>query len=280
MKILDGKKYAENRLKLLKERVDKLPFTPSLAVVLVGDDPASHLYVKLKEKAAKKVGVDMHVYRISSHESAEDITSVITFLREDPDINGIIVQLPLPRGLDTDEIIAFIGPEKDADGFYPENIENFINGDVDALWPVFPKALLALAEESGEDLDGKSAVIIGKSDVFTQAMVAACTRRGLRVTLVPCEKVACMQAVILSADVVFSACGTPQVLTQKYIKPGAIVIDGGISIVDGKTLGDVDAAALCDTDGYLSPVPGGVGPMTIACLLENVVELAQKSTST
>jgi methylenetetrahydrofolate dehydrogenase (NADP+)/methenyltetrahydrofolate cyclohydrolase len=273
MKLLDGKKIAEEKLEMLKTRVAQLPHAPSLAVILVGDDPASHLYVKLKEKAAKKIGIDFHKYLLAADEPAEKVLETVAFLREDNEVDAILVQMPLPEDADPDAVIEAMGVEKDVDGFHPEHISQFIDGK-DVMWPVFPQALVRLAEASGKDLDGKSAVIVGKSDLFTQAMVAACTRVGLRVMQVPCEKLACMQAAVLAADVVFTACGKAGVITGDYSKDGAIVIDGGIATVDGETVGDCDVESVSEKAAFLTPVPGGVGPVTIACLLENVVDLA------
>ncbi len=273
MKLLDGHTIANAHYEVLKTRVLALDRTPSLAVVLVGDDYASQLYVKLKEKAAKKVGIDFHKYFFADGISENELIESISFLRNDNDIDAILVQMPLPVGYDTHKIVAAMGARKDVDGFHPHNIKQFIAGD-DVIYPVFPQALLTLAEASGTKLEGKNAVIVGHSDLFTQAMVAACTREGLVIHKVRCDAVATMHKVISHADIIFTACGTPNLITADIVKEDAIVIDGGISAVGEKTVGDVAFDSVAKKASYLTPVPGGVGPVTIACLLENVVILA------
>lgn len=291
---IDGQQLAEDKLKTVKVAVRAMVRPPSLAVVLVGDDAASHLYVGLKEKAAKKAGIEFHKYLLAVDASQAEVLQCIDFLREDADIDGIIVQLPLPVQIDTDVCIAAISAAKDVDGFHQDNIAQFIQYADDTtnnmgVFPVFPLALVSLALAAvGEDvtvlrgekasvLTGKRAAIITQSDIFAQVMSAACARVGLVPTVVFCDKLACHQAAVLSADVIFTACGKPEILTGKYIKLGAIVIDGGIAKVDGVTMGDIAHKSVAEKAAACSPVPGGVGPMTVACLLENVTRIAQRS---
>lgn len=275
-KILDGKELAGERYELLKVRVMDMERTPSLAVVLVGDDYASHLYVKLKEKAAKKAGIDFHKYVFEADISQEMLCESVAFLRADDDIDGILIQLPLPEHLNADRIIDAMGPEKDVDGFHPENIQKFISGER-GVHPVFPQALIDLAEASEQSLTGKTAVIIGKSDIFTSAMVAAAERVGMRIERIDCGIDLAREKVVQEADVIFTACGVPEMLRGAHIKEDAIVIDGGIAEVDGKSVGDVRMESVVKKASYVTPVPGGVGPMTIACLLDNVVSAAQRN---
>lgn len=275
MTILDGKKIAAQYHEVLKARIMDMRKRPALAVILVGDNYASHLYVALKEKAAKKIGIDFHKYLFDAHTTQEELIENIAFLRDDEAIDGMIVQLPLPEGFDTDAVIAALGKEKDADGFHPDNIQAFADGGGDRE-PVFPKAMLALAEESQQDLVGKQVVILGHSDVFLTAMVAMCTRARMIVYHVQDDHIAQHKELLLASDVIFTAMGKPHALTGEYVKNGAIVVDGGISSLEGKTVGDVDMDSVEEKARYISPVPGGVGPVTIACLLENVVDLAHK----
>ncbi len=274
MKLVNGKKIAVKMLELTKERIKNLSFSPSLAVLLVGDDKSSQLYVNLKKKEAEKVGIDFHLYKIDKNVTDEVIIELITFLNSDEEIDGILVQLPLPNHIDRDKIIASIDKNKDVDGFKKENIENFISGDENVIHPVFPKALMTLAENVINNTTKKKAVIIGKSDIFTKALVATGARIGLDIVEVSCTKIEENKHIISNADIIFTACGTPNMLSNNSIKEGVIIIDGGISIVDKKTIGDINVDEVKEKASYLTPVPGGVGPVTVACLLENLVELS------
>ncbi len=250
---------------------------PSVAVILVGNDAPSHLYVKLKQKAAHSVGIDFHVYRFDAEESQDVVVQALTFLVADDDVDAILIQMPLPDGFDADYLVRVMGAEKDVDGFHAQRIAAFVAGADGALPPVFSQALLTVARSAGGDLRGKRAALIVKSEKFGAVLAAACEREGLMPHIIPEQKLPCMQAATLAADVIFTAVGTPRLLSAKFIKNGAIVIDGGISSVDGATVGDVDVESLraAKREVTLSPVPGGVGPVTIACLLDNVVTLAE-----
>ena len=274
MELVDGKKIAVEILEFVRERIETLSFSPSLAVLLVGNDKASQLYVNLKEEEAKKVGIDFHLYKMDSNVTDEMIIELINFLNSDKEIDGILVQLPLPEHIDRDKVIASIDENKDVDGFKKENIEKFIDGDENVICPVFPKALMTLAESTTDNLTTKKAVIIGKSDIFVQALVATGARIGLDVVEVSCNRIETNKDIVASADIIFIACGIPNMLSSDLIKENVIIIDGGISVVDKKTVGDVNANEVGKKASFLTPVPGGVGPVTVACLLENLVELA------
>jgi methylenetetrahydrofolate dehydrogenase (NADP+) / methenyltetrahydrofolate cyclohydrolase len=234
------------------------------------------MYISLKEKAAKKIGIDFHKYTLSTDATQDEVLDCIGFLRDDEDVDAIIIQLPLPDHIDRDIIIDAMGPKKDADGFHPDNIEKYILGE-NVLAPVFPSALMEVAQAAGKDLHDLQAVIIGRSDIFTKAMVACATRAGMVIHRVACSDVKKMHKVIATSDVIFSACGTADLLSLKNLKKDAIVIDGGITHdIDGKIIGDVDVKSLKNFKGWISPVPGGVGPVTVACLLENVTLLTVK----
>ncbi len=291
MIIIDGRQLAEEKLSVLKEKVSKLGYRPGLAAVLVGDDPASHLYVRLKEKAAHRVGMDFHKYTLPDNADEEEVLQCIEFLREDPEVDGIIVQLPLPNGFDVNRCVGAVGADKDADGFHPDNVEKFLSGRKDVLFPVFPRALINLVLSSvgeGEEvlegatpssLRGAATTVLSQSELFGQVMLETCSRIGLRSRVVLCDDLECRQAEILSADVVIAACRKPQILDGKYVKTGTIVVDGGSCRINDKVVGNIDFDTVSPKAAALSPVPGGVGPVTIACLLENVYTLAQKRRS-
>jgi len=278
MKLIDGKKIASHKLVGVKEIVGQLNVEPALAVVLVGDDSASHLYVKLKEEAAKKIGIEVRKYVFAKNVEKKNVEDTINFLNSDKDTHGIIVQLPLPGTLDTDEIIGLISPDKDVDGFHKINQEKFLNNELCA-YPVFPRAIMDLVDSEIEDLNGKNIVILGKSDVFDRVMTHAFEVEGADVEFLSCvdkrDFSTNEQTKINQADVIVTACGKKDMLSCDLISDGTVVIDGGISKDGDKTVGDVDMTECGDRDIVISPVPGGVGPMTIACLLENVVELTK-----
>ncbi len=280
MKILNGNILAEKKLDDVAQRArrveQRLGRRPSVAVVLVGDDAPSHLYVKLKQKAAQSVGVDFHVYTFARDEDPAAVAQAVTFLAADDDVDAMIIQMPLPEGFDADALIRLMGQAKDADGFHPDNEVAFLAGER-VIAPVFPTALMALVTEAGGG-DGMRAALVVRSEKFGRILAQTCREHDIVPTIILEDRVPCMQAAILGSDIVISACGTPGLLTSKYIKNNAIVIDGGIAQRAGKTVGDVDRASLAKDKKKvsLSPVPGGVGPMTIAYLLDNVVTLAQK----
>ncbi len=276
MKLIDGNKIADEKNELTKARAADCERPPALAVVMVGSDPASDLYITLKEKKAKKIGIDFHKYFLSEDATQEEVLECVSFLRHDDDIDGMIIQLPLPHHLDRDALIDAMGPDKDADGFHPQNIESYMQAQK-VLAPVFPSALIETALGSDQGLSGLQAVIVGRSDLFTKAMVACATRVGMTIHRVGCDQVSDMHKVIASADVVFSACGTAGLINLADLKKDAIVVDGGIAHdASGKVVGDVVVDDATEFTGWISPVPGGVGPVTIACLLENVTWLASQ----
>ena len=279
MKTIDGKEIATKKLLKVKEVVNRFEIEPALAVVLIGDDPASHVYVNLKEKAAKGVGVELRKYIFDKDVSKEEIKTVITFLNGDKDTHGIIVQLPLPEHLDTDEIVSSIDPIKDVDGFHKVNQERFMNDEV-CVYPVFPHAIMSLIDSEIDDIKNKKVVILGKSDVFDRVMTHALEVEGAQVQFIICdnkgELSAKEQTIINEADIIVTACGRKNLLSCDMVSNGTIIIDGGFSKDGEKVVGDVDVLDCKDRDIIISPVPGGVGPMTIACLLENIVELTKE----
>jgi len=260
MKLLDGKGLSEKILDDICSKVRKGGEHPHLAVFLVGDDPASHLYVSLKEKAAKSVGIDVSLYKFSAKDKQESVLECVKIMSNDDEVDGILVQLPLPEGFDTESIIGAIAPRKDVDGFSSDS----------GLVPVFPRAILMLIQSSGVKLEGKKALVIANSDEFGRAMSKMLKGEKMVVEYILAADLPSNLGKIKAADVVVSAVGSPGLLRGEMFKDGAIVIDGGIEKVDGVTVGDVDFASTEEKECFLSPVPGGVGPVTIACLLKNV----------
>lgn len=263
--ILDGVKIAEAIKRDLKNQIAKMKNPPGLAAVLVGDDPASELYVRLKETAARSIGLEFHKY-LCNEKCCPDIPQkklldLICFLNHDPAVNGIIVQLPMPEKYNVKKIIERIDPKKDADGFHPKN---------NHVVPPAIAAILELLKQTKQDLKGKNALVIGKSAVFAKGIEKYLKKSGVKTKnsrTIPSDSRNC--------DIIIIALGQAGVLKKSMVKKNSIVIDVGINRIKGRTAGDADpkTAEVC---GYLSPVPGGVGPLTVACLLRNTVLLAQK----
>lgn len=269
MQLLYGKPVAEVILNHLKDGILLHQKKPGLAVVLVGDDKASHIYVNLKEKAAKGIGMRFDKILIKDDVSQDELIERINQLNSNDDIHGIIVQLPLPKKFQTQKIIDAIAPQKDVDGFHPENIRLFEEG-AGRFWPVFPQAILRIAESSGEKLTDKFAMVIANSKKFGEVMRSALQQRGITGDYVLSKDIVKEKNRILEADLIITAVGKPGVLSREFLKENVTVVDGGISEKRGKVMGDVAISGLENYSGYLSPVPNGVGPVTIACLLENV----------
>lgn len=261
--LLDGKILAEQIKKDLAQVISKSPDRPSLAVVMIGEDPSSTKYIKLKEKACYEVGMDFHSYKVPAEytpEHEQEALTIINFLNQDPTVDGVIVQLPLPAGYPTDKIIAAIDPAKDADGFVTDD---------KSLVPPTIASVIELLRSTGESLSDKKTIIIGKSDIFTNRLNHY-LRDQLKINdIVIAEKI---PADCPDYDIIIIALGQAGALKKEMVKEDAIVIDIGINIVDDQTVGDVDPA-VAEVAGYLSPVPGGVGPLTVACLLDNVYQL-------
>jgi methylenetetrahydrofolate dehydrogenase (NADP+)/methenyltetrahydrofolate cyclohydrolase len=243
----------------------------------VGDYIESHKYVSLKEERAKEVGIRFEKHLFPTTVSPQVVFETLKILNARPDIHGIIVQLPLPDGWPTDEIIRSIDPKKDADGFHPETVRQFLAGD-ESLCPVFPRAVIELLRATGETYRDERAVAIVNSELLGKVFEQALTQEGLQseYVLSSVGKQVIAQKTI-GARVVVSACGIPDLVTADMLSSHAIVIDGGNVHVDGKVRGDVDRSAVADYVAWLSPVPGGVGPVTIACLLRRVMQFALES---
>ena len=268
MKKLHGAPIAEKILSALKADILAGAEKPGLAVVLIGENKASQIYVALKERKAKEIGMNFSLHSFAENSSKAEILECIKQLNKDNKTSGIIVQLPLPVGFDTDKIIAAIDPQKDADGFHPQNAEKFLQGK-NEIQPVFPSAIVHLLQSAGQDLQNKKAVVLGNSTEFGRIMQVALEREGLVCEFVLASELSSKLGKIKEADVLVSAMGSPELLKGQMLKDGAIVIDGGIEKVGERVFGDVDFGSTKDLNGFITPVPGGVGPVTIACLLEN-----------
>lgn len=272
--LLNGFELAKQCRAELAERVKVMPRAPKLAVILVGDNPASAIYVRNKEKAAAEVGVESLVYRLDSA-TQEELTALIKQLNADETVDGILVQMPLPAPLNEQEILQTINPAKDVDGFHPLNLGKLLIGEP-APVACTPKGCMRLIRLAKQDLTGLHAVVIGRSVIVGKPMAQLLLNANCTVTTAH-SKTRDLPALCRSADIVVAAIGKPKTVKADWIKDGAIVIDVGINrLEDGKLCGDVDFDACFDKCAAITPVPKGVGPMTIAMLLENTVEAARQ----
>ncbi len=268
--ILNGKVLAKTIRDKAKIRVEKLDTPPGLGVVLVGENPASMLYVGLKENAAKEVGIYVERKNLPPETTTEEILAIIKDFNGRAEINGILVQLPLPEGIDTDKIIAAIDPMKDVDGFHPENIKLLLESKP-RLVPPTALAVMRLLQATRLPLNGKTAVIVGNSKIFAEPIIELMRDAGVAAVFVPKDTEA-LASITRAADILVTAIGSPYFITPEMTKPSGVVIDVGTSKgPDGKTVGDGSPDLLNHT-GFLSPVPGGVGPLTVAYLLLNVIK--------
>ncbi len=269
MQILDGKKLASEILDSLKREIETIGVAPRLGVILVGRDEASKIYVSLKEKVALEIGIDFCLISLSENISEEKIINEIEKLNQNDSIDGIIVQLPLPKSLNKNRIINTIKPEKDVDGFHPENIKKFFSGK-ETFLPVFPEAIWELIKFSGEKLENKKAIIICNSDDFGKAMQETLKKNKVISEYFFGVDLKKNIEKINKADIIITACGKSNLISGEMIKNKSILIDGGIVKNGKRVVGDIDFESVKNLEGFVSPVPGGVGPLTIACLLRNV----------
>jgi methylenetetrahydrofolate dehydrogenase (NADP+)/methenyltetrahydrofolate cyclohydrolase len=270
--ILDGKKIAEMRLEILKEEIEDSGLYPRLATVIVGADPASQMYIRMKHRACEKVGIGSVGMELDGDATTEQVLKAVVQLNADADINGILIQLPLPKQVDTERVIASVNPDKDVDGFHPLNLGLLFSGRP-RFAPCTPKGIMTLLAEYKIEPAGSRAVVVGRSIDVGRPMSALLTNADATVTLCH-SKTKNLVEEIRQADILVSAIGKAHFITREMIKPGAIVIDVGINQLDGKLVGDVDFAAVKEIASAITPVPGGVGPMTIATLMENTCRAA------
>jgi len=286
-RILDGKETARRVREELAERVRDLVArgrTPRLVVVLVGEDPASRVYVRNKGKAARQIGIDAETREIPADVSQRDLEATIDTLGRDPTVHGILVQLPLPRGLDAERVVRRIPPAKDVDGLHPVNVGELARGEP-RFAPCTPAGVLELLDRHGIDVRGKHVVIVGRSNLVGRPLASLLLLKGRRgdATVTVCHsRSERLGEVVRGGDVVVAAVGRPDTVTAEMVKPGAVVVDVGINRVDdpssesgSRLVGDVDFERVREVASWITPVPGGVGPMTVAMLLANTVQAAE-----
>ena len=280
--IIDGKQFAVNLRSRIGAETSKLKergVTPGLAVVLVGEDPASQVYVKSKSKQAQAAGITAIDKKLPATASEDELLSIVNEQNNDPAVHGILVQLPLPDQIDSDKVLRAIAPEKDVDGFHPVNVGLLGSGQMDrAFVPCTPLGCLLMLKDHFGNLNGKNAVVVGRSNIVGKPMAMLLLGENCTVTVAH-SRTQNIEAVCREADILVAAVGRPEMVKGSWIKPGATVIDVGINRIpkeDGKyrLVGDVAFDEAKEVAGAITPVPGGVGPMTIACLLANTVRSA------
>ena len=277
-KIIDGKQIAkEVRAEIAAEcaELKKKGIVPGLAVVIVGTDPASQVYVRNKKKASEEVGFHSEVFELPEETTEEELLALVKKLNEDVNIHGILVQLPLPKHLDDEVIIANIDPKKDVDAFHPSNVGKIMIGNYDFL-PCTPAGVMVLLEKSGIDVSGKECVVVGRSNIVGKPQAMLLLHANGTVTICH-SRTKNLSEVTRRADILVVAIGRADFITGDMVKDGAVVIDVGMNRkADGKLTGDVDFATVEPKASYITPVPGGVGPMTITMLLRNTLTSAKK----
>lgn len=273
--ILDGKKLRDKIFESLKAELDKMSEKPTLAVILVGENPASQIYVRNKKKTAEKLGINSLSIEYPADISENELLSKIQELNNDKNITAILVQLPLPEHINKNKIIDAILPQKDVDGLTPYNLGKLFSGEEPYVYPCTPKGILLLLDEYNIELDGKNVVVVGRSNLVGKPVAQMLLKRNATVTM--CHShTKNLSEITKTADIVVSAVGK-NVIGEKMLKSNCVIIDVGIfRDENGKISGDVDFENVSKISAYISPVPGGVGPMTIASLMLNTVELAKK----
>ncbi len=274
--IINGKEISAAIREEIKAEVQGMSVRPGLAVVLVGDDPASAVYVRNKSKACAEVGIYSEVYRLPEETGREQLLGLIEQLNQSPLIHGILVQLPLPKHLDPEEVIMAIDPAKDVDAFHPVNVGKIMIGNYDFL-PCTPAGVMELLHRSGIEVSGKECVVIGRSNIVGKPQAMLLLHENATVTVCH-SKTRNLPSVCRRADILVSAVGKPKFVTADMVKDGAVIIDVGMNRDDnGKLCGDVDFEPVSEKASYITPVPGGVGPMTITMLLKNTVTAAKRA---
>lgn len=277
--ILDGKllsaKFRESlqtETAVLKAKTGK---TPGIAVILAGDDPASSVYVNSKEKAAKDAGFHSVIEKVSANITTGEILALVEKFNKDAAIHGILVQLPLPKSVDAAKVLRAISPTKDVDGFHPFNV-GLLNIGEDCLMPCTPLGIMNMLADYGISIEGKNAVVIGRSNIVGKPIAAMLTKANATVTLCH-SKTADIDKICKTADILVAAIGKAKFVTAKFVKEDAVVVDVGMNRVEGKLCGDVDFENVKDIALYITPVPGGVGPMTITTLMQNTLKAFKNS---
>lgn len=283
-KLIDGKKLAQEIRRALTQRVKTLAqhgHKPGLAVILVGEDPASQVYVRNKIRACEEVGITSFEHRLTSQTTEAELLELIEKLNQDDTVDGILVQLPVPRHIRAEKVIAAISPDKDVDGFHAVNTGRLLVGKHgrEGFVPCTPAGIMRMIDETGIDPEGKNALVIGRSNIVGKPAALLLLERNATVTIAH-SRTKNLKDLARQADILVAAVGRPRMITRDMVKPGAVVIDVGINRDENNKLcGDVDTQEVREIAGAISPVPGGVGPMTIAMLLENTVRAAENRRS-
>jgi methylenetetrahydrofolate dehydrogenase (NADP+)/methenyltetrahydrofolate cyclohydrolase len=278
--IIDGKLIAERvrgevaaRVRAYEQKTGK---KPGLEVVLVGDDPASHVYVNSKEKMSGQVGMRGMVHRLPADTTQAALLAKVRELNEDPNVHGILVQFPLPKGLNQEQVVHAIDPRKDVDGLHPVNAGLLATGGL-GLRPCTPSGSMRLIAETGVSVEGKRAIVIGRSNLVGKPIALMLLEKNATVTMAH-SRTRDLAELVAESDIVVAAVGIPEMVKGAWIKPGAVVIDVGMNrLADKRLVGDVEFAVAKERAGFITPVPGGVGPMTIAMLLSNTVDAAERA---
>lgn len=270
MKLIDGKAISAEIQERIKREVDTLDRKPGLAVILVGEDPASCVYVRNKEKMCNKLGIQSFVYRLPEDTSEKELLDLIEELNENDKVNGILLQHPVPPQIDEHKAFNKISPDKDVDGFHVINRGKLAIGE-DCFVACTPLGVITMLKHEGVEISGKRAVIVGRSNIVGKPLFELLLKENATVTVCH-SKTKNLKAICLEADILIAAIGKPKFITKDMVKDGAVVVDVGINRIDGKLIGDVDFDNVKDTASYITPVPGGVGPMTMATLMENVLK--------
>ncbi|MBR0236806.1 MAG: bifunctional methylenetetrahydrofolate dehydrogenase/methenyltetrahydrofolate cyclohydrolase FolD [Thermoguttaceae bacterium] len=278
--ILDGKALAATlRTETAQETaqfIQKTGVTPCLAAILVGDDPASQVYVRNKEIACQKAGIKSVLHKLPAETTQEELEALIDKLNADPEISGILCQLPLPKGLNETAILDRISPDKDVDAFHPENVGRILQGRPRFL-PCTPAGIMELIRRNNIETKGKNAVVLGRSDIVGKPMAALLMQKGVDATVTVCHsRTSSLADVTRAAEILIVAIGKPKFVTADMVGDGAVVIDVGINRTESGLVGDVDFDAVKDKASAITPVPGGVGPLTIAMLLQNTLTAAKQ----
>ena len=276
--IIDGKAVAAKVRAGIKEETEALikkGKTPGLAVVIVGNDQASRAYVNNKEKACAEVGIRSEEYALPEETTEAELLALVDKLNKKDDVDGILVQMPVPKQIDSEKVINAISPEKDVDAFHPQNVGKIMIGNYDFL-PCTPAGIMELIKETGVTVSGAECVVIGRSNIVGKPMAMLLLHANGTVTVCH-SRTKNLKEVTARADILVSAVGKAKFVTADMVKEGAVVIDVGMNRDEnGKRCGDVDFEAVCEKAGFIAPVPGGVGPMTITMLLKNTLKAAEK----
>ncbi len=281
--LIDGKELAKSIRARIKEEVSGMTVKPGLAVVLVGEDPASKVYVNSKEKACLEAGMYSKKVLLPQNASEKEVLNTINQLNRDPKVHGVLVQVPLPNHLNEEKIINAVSIEKDVDCFHKYNVGQLLlagkkTDGAQLIVPCTPKGIISLIESTGQPIEGKKAVVIGRSNIVGKPIALLLLENNATVSICH-SRTSDLKSETLSADILVVAIGKPKFITSDMVKKGSIIIDAGINRMTEGLVGDVDFESCKEVAGYITPVPGGVGPMTIASLLENTLQLAKQATA-